>query len=109
MWWYVPNYCSAFLLQQLLLILSDSVGVASLLAPPYDSTPVNYNMVLDWIVLLLDVHFMRITLDHQCRQSLLALQSKILAQVSDSLHNNSFAIGGFAGNMLQQTFMCFIV
>ena len=50
--------------------------------PPSDSTHFQYDMVLEWIALLLDVHFAHLSLDQQCRRHLLALQYKVLAQVS---------------------------
>lgn len=70
-------------LQGLLSFLSDHVGVASLLTPPSDQSPLPYNVILEWVALILDVHFTALTLDHQSRQFLLGLQSKVLAQVSD--------------------------
>lgn len=63
------------------MFLSGHVGVSSLLTPSKDS-PVPYDMVLEWVGLILDVHFTRLTLDHQSWQLLLSLQSKVLAQVS---------------------------
>ena len=70
--------------QELLLFLSDHVGVSSLLTPSKDSL-VPYDMLLEWVGLILDIHFTRLTLDNHSWQLLLSLQSKVLAQVC--MHN----------------------
>lgn len=65
------------------MFLSDFVGVASLLTPPPEECPIPYDVILEWIALILDVHFTQLALDRESRQLLLSLQSKVLAQVSE--------------------------
>lgn len=76
------------------MFLSDYVGVSSLLTPPTDDSPIPYDVILEWIALILDVHFTHLTLDQECCQLLLSLQSQVFAQVrkdmliTDLLHEN---------------------
>lgn len=78
------------------MFLSGHVGVSSLLTPSKD-----YDMLLEWVGLILDVHFTRLTLDNQSWQLLLALQSKVLAQVTLQVHcMKSDASNYFSGNLL---------
>lgn len=64
------------------MFLLEDVGVVSLLTPPSEGPSTSYDVILEWIALLLDVCFTQLTLDRECQQLLLSLQSRVYAQVS---------------------------
>lgn len=74
------------------MFLSEYVCMAALLTTRTEPSPLSYNAVLDWIGLILDVHFTRLALDQHCQQLLLSLQSKILAQVSSQPFSSSYLL-----------------
>ena len=68
------------------------MGVSSLLTPPPSESGIPYDVVLEWIGLILDVHFTQLTLDKECHQLLLSLQAKVFVQVGVCVVNPQSSI-----------------
>lgn len=73
-------------LQSLLTFLQQHVGMSSLLSLPIPNTrPLPYPTILEWVGLLLDVHFTQLALSPEGRDLLKLLKEDVYIQVK-ALH-----------------------